>query len=79
MPESLIEAMRASPCLDLQLADDERVQLARVYLAMALHGLGERDGATRALDAIRGAICEDPMAGWRTLNALGRAEEFFGH
>ena len=27
VPESLIEAMRASPCLDLQLADDERVKL----------------------------------------------------
>ena len=27
VPESLIEAMRASPCLDLQLAEDERVKL----------------------------------------------------
>ena len=27
VPESLIDAMRASPCLDLQLADDERVKL----------------------------------------------------
>jgi tRNA 2-selenouridine synthase len=27
VPEALIEAMRASPCLDLQLPDDERVKL----------------------------------------------------
>ena len=27
VPESLIEAMRASPCLDLQLPDEERVRL----------------------------------------------------
>jgi tRNA 2-selenouridine synthase len=27
VPEALIDAMRASPCLDLQLADDERVKL----------------------------------------------------
>jgi tRNA 2-selenouridine synthase len=27
VPEALIEAMRASPCLDLRLSDDERVKL----------------------------------------------------
>jgi hypothetical protein len=56
-------------------AGDHRVVLARVYLAMALGRLGERDRAEAELRAARGEIRTNPNARWQTLAALGRSEK----
>jgi tRNA 2-selenouridine synthase len=71
VPESLIEAMRASPCLDLQLPDDERVALL-----MEDYDFFVRDAALfcqrlSALVQLRGkAVVER----WQALAAAGEME-----
>lgn len=72
VPDALIDAMRASPCLDLQLVDEERVALLMEDYAFFLHDQAFFCQRLEALTELRGkAVIED----WTTRVRAGRSPE----
>ena len=71
VPDALMAAMRASPCLDLQLADDERVALL-----MEDYAFFARDSALfcERLDALTMLRGKAVVQGWKDQVAAGHTE-----
>jgi len=71
VPEALIEAMRASPCLDLQLPDDERVKLLLEDYAFFVSDPGLFCERLDALVTLRG---RDVVKAWQAQVRAGDVE-----
>lgn len=74
VPDALIEAMRASPCIDLQLPDDERVGLLLEDYAYLVNNPGYFCGRLQALTPLRG---KDVVATWIDLIQHGQFADVF--
>jgi len=72
VPEALIERMRASACLDLQLADDERVQLLLEDYDFFVRDPQLFSQRLAALTELRGKAV---VQGWQEDVAAGRIEK----
>jgi tRNA 2-selenouridine synthase len=72
VPDALIAAMRAAPCLDLQLPDDERVALL-----LEDYGFFVSDTAmfSERLDALLELRGKAVVNGWKQKIAQGHIEE----
>jgi tRNA 2-selenouridine synthase len=71
VPESLITAMRASPCLLLQLSDDERVKLLLEDYAFFVTDAEFFCTRLDALTMLRGKVV---VEGWKALVRAGQVE-----
>jgi tRNA 2-selenouridine synthase len=72
VPEALIQAMRASPCVRLELSEDERVALLLEDYAFLLHDTQFLCGRLDALHAVRGRLA---VQAWKELVLAGRFDE----
>jgi tRNA 2-selenouridine synthase len=72
VPEALIQAMRASPCVRLELSEDERVALLLEDYAFLLHDTQFLCGRLDALHAVRGRVA---VQAWKDLVLAGRFDE----
>jgi tRNA 2-selenouridine synthase len=72
VPEALIQAMRASPCVRLELSEDERVALLLEDYAFLLHDTQFLCGRLDALHAVRGRVA---VQAWKEMVQAGRFDE----
>jgi tRNA 2-selenouridine synthase len=72
VPEALIQAMRASPCVRLELSEEERVALLLEDYAFLLHDTQFLCGRLDALHAVRGRVA---VQAWKELVLAGRFNE----
>jgi tRNA 2-selenouridine synthase len=69
LPEALIDAMRASPCLDLQLSEDERVELLMEDYAFFLQ---EPDFFCQRLEALTALRGKSTVDAWTSMVRQGQ-------
>jgi tRNA 2-selenouridine synthase len=74
VPDALMDAMRASPCIDLQLPDDERVGLLLEDYAYLVNDPTYFCGRLLALTELRG---KQVVANWGELVQQGRYADVF--
>ena len=74
VPDALMDAMRASPCIDLQLPDDERVGLLLEDYAYLVNDPTYFCGRLHALTELRG---KQVVANWVELVQQGRFADVF--
>lgn len=75
LPEAMIEAMRASPCLAIEATRDARLEfLVRDYAYLG----DDVAGLQRAIDRLQGLQSNETLARWKALAATGELPELFG-